>query len=706
MVRLVRSRWLPFSLALTGAVVAGGAGLLAWQQRPQARIQAVVAVSNQAAQQSRWTAAWSQLQALRPLHKAAADYYQARLLVKAPELSPDGQAGVRAAQMLRAVTGDPVYGDRARLALAELLTAHPDLARSPDEAGVNIQAAALNGNKRANLILAEQLTKRPDADKLDILRRLVKSSESNARASDELLALLENRTLPAKSEYLIQDIRSRRFTNLLRETKEGDVEAMVKVGDAYRDGRGVAGNLKAASQWYSRAVALNSNSARLRQIDLLRQQGTPASVIQAHKLAMEAAAQSRTPGAFTELGRDFKLGRGTPVDRAKAEFYFRKAAATGFAPAQYELADTLLDRQSPTAPADPEALNLLTLSARSGNDGAAWLLYNLYNKGQHGVTPDRPLAVTYLVQAANSGRSGARAELAKRYSQGDDIVARNEGEAFHWASGALEAGASSTSLSLIMADAYATGEVVAQDRLRAKAFLEAAVRQGDAHAMRKLGALYFTLQEPDAPQNAVRWLREAALRGETDAYVDLGRAYASGAGVGIDPARAFTFFQQADQAGNLSGTVEMARSFATGFGVAQNPVQAASLYRRAAGLGSTEAMILLSYCYETGEGVPKSLPDARVWLQKGAEAGDPEAEYWFGMYLLEGRGGSANRGEAIAYFQKSKDRKFKPAAAMLNQLMPAPKPVPPKAMPAKPQMPEQSLPPPAIIAVTAIKATS
>lgn len=670
MTKASESRWAIFLIAATAAVGVGVAGMVFWQMRPEARLSAAAAAADVALKAGRPKVAWSTIERLRAVDDAAADYYEALLLIRAPQLASDGKAGWRAAQMLRRAAMHPKYADRARLALAQLLIAQPNLARSPDEATAAIRAAAQAGNKRATLLLAQQMKERPDGDKMEILRLLTRASESNDTASEELIGLLESRSLPSKSPHLLNDIRYRQFISQLTEAQAGNVESMVKVGDSYREGVGVSKDVNTAREWYNRAVKLNSNAARLRQIDLLRLDGRPNAAVEAHGLAMDAARDGKSVGAYTELGRDFKLGRGTKPDATQAELYFRKAIAKGSGTSSYELADMLLARKPETPQTNAEALALLGSAAKDGNASAAWTLYTFYNSGQHGLVADRRTAFVYLLQAAKGGRRGAQVELAGRYSRGDDIVPRNDAEAFNWASSALEQGATSTNLLLIMAEAYSLGEVVPQDRLRAKAFLEAGVKQGSAGAMRKLGALYFTLQEPDAAQNAVRWLREASLHGESNAYVDLGRAYASGAGVRVDPARAFAFFEQADRAGNLEGTVEMARSFATGYGVSHDPVQAAGLYRRAADAGSPEAMIMLSYCYETGEGVPKSLPDARVWLQKGAEAGDPEAQYWYGIYLLEGRGGPADHGKAISLFEQAKNRKFKPAIAIYNQMVP------------------------------------
>ena len=665
-------RWASFLIALAGSVAVGGIGMVAWQMRPEARFQAADAAANHALMDRRPKDAWAQFEKLRPVDPALTDYYEAKLLASTPELAPAGQAAPRAAQLYRQViSSSPAYADRARVALAELLLDQPALARSPDETIVALRAAAQRGNRRAGILLADQLVKRPDADKRDVLRLLTKASESNDNAAKTLINLIENSSLPVKSPHLVNDIRYRRFISLLTDAKAGQVAAMVKVGDAYRDGSGVPKSISEAGQWYDRAVALDSNTGRLRQIGLLRLEGTQASAIKAHSLALDAAKDGKSVDAIEELALDFKDGRGTPPDPGKAEAYLRKAIAIGSTDAQYELADILLHKQPEAPAANAEAFALLTQAAQAGSPKAAWALYSIIDEGQKGVVADRAKALPYLIAAAKGGSLAARGELARRYSKGDAVVAENDAEAFRWAASAIEGGSKDVNLLLIIADGYARGEVVPQDKLRAKAYLEAAVNRGSARAMRKLGALYFTLPQPDAAQNAVKWLREASKRGQTDAYIELGRAYASGAGVPVDPSRAFTFFEEAANAGDVDGLVEMARSYATGYGVAKDPAAAAELYRRASEMGSVPAMIMLSYCYENGDGVPKSGPEARAWLKRGADANDAEAQYWYGVYLLEGRGGAADRSAAIQMFEQAKTQRFKPAVAILFQIQPS-----------------------------------
>src|SRR3546814_14833300 len=81
-------------------------------------------------------------------------------------------------------------------------------------------------------------------------------------------------------------------------------------------------------------------------------------------------------------------------------------------------------------------------------------------------------------------------------------------------------------------------------------------------AMLRLGQLYFSFQDARAQNAAVGWLRRASQLGQSYAMVELGRAYASGAGVEIDPVKAVYYFRSAAVAGNADGMIEYGRSSA------------------------------------------------------------------------------------------------------------------------------------------------
>ncbi|MBW8880046.1 MAG: sel1 repeat family protein, partial [Asticcacaulis sp.] len=599
------------------------------------------------------------------LSATGADYFVAKFAIHKANLAHQ-KVSQDVVRSLRGLVKDPRYGERARVVLAQLLIAQPELALSPMEALRVLEPAANGGNSKAQYMLAMLRLKLPNANKTAAVKLLMAASRKNAAAAQSLEDLVETRAIALKSPYLLNDIRHRRFLRDLDGAETGAATSMVRVGDAYRLGDGVPQDIKSAETWYDKAVAIGNNQGRLRQIDLLHDRGDQASNEKAHRLALAASTIGNSIGALVELGRDFRFGRGTASDPVKAEAYLRKAAASNSPVGQYELADLLMHKQPQTTEGNQEILDLLNRSASAGNGAALYAQYLMAKDGTFGVTANPVLAVQYLMSAAKAGRTVAQTELAIRYYRGDAQIQRNEPEGFRWAATALGDGARSPTLSVIMGDAYANGDLVQQDRNRAKAFYEKAVGLGSAAAMRKLAGLYFTLPGQDAPRQAVIMLRRAANKGEAIAYVDLGRAYATGAGGSVDAQLAFSYFQMAANSGSVDGLVEMGRAYATGYGVTRDSERAVATFQKAAGLGNVEAMLLLSYCYEKGDGAPQSVETAREWLSKAAAIGNPEGEYWYGIYLMEGRGGPQNRTEGLQWLNKARDGHFRPAMAYFN----------------------------------------
>lgn len=80
----------------------------------------------------------------------------------------------------------------------------------------------------------------------------------------------------------------------------GDVDAMLDLGDAYRNGDGVAINMDEANQWYSRGIEV------------------------VHK-----NADGGDSSAMLSLGRAYAEGKGVPKDREKAAMWLLRAKNKG-----------------------------------------------------------------------------------------------------------------------------------------------------------------------------------------------------------------------------------------------------------------------------------------------------------------------------------------------------------------------------------------
>jgi uncharacterized protein len=112
------------------------------------------------------------------------------------------------------------------------------------------------------------------------------------------------------------------------------------------------------------------------------------------------------PDALFNLGQAYKLGRGVPMDKAKAEDFYRRAADKGHAPAQSNLGIVLAQRG-----AKAEAVQLWRKAAEKRDARAQYMLGVLHFNGDT-VVKDWPLAYAYMLQASNAGLPQAARALS------------------------------------------------------------------------------------------------------------------------------------------------------------------------------------------------------------------------------------------------------------------------------------------------------
>jgi TPR repeat protein len=146
---------------------------------------------------------------------------------------------------------------------------------------------------------------------------------------------------------------------------------------------------------------------------------------------LEAAAQRGDGAAAVALGRLYLLG--TPLfarEPARAAAYFRQAAATGDATAQYYLG--VMTQRGEGVPADAaQAAQLFRAAAAAGSGQAMLLLGNAYRSG-NGVPRNEQRAIELYQRAGEQGNAAALQTLAMAYRYGELGVERDESAATHY----------------------------------------------------------------------------------------------------------------------------------------------------------------------------------------------------------------------------------------------------------------------------------
>ncbi|HKU64068.1 MAG TPA: hypothetical protein VJQ06_03350 [Rhizomicrobium sp.] len=150
-----------------------------------------------------------------------------------------------------------------------------------------------------------------------------------------------------------------------------------------------------------------------------------------------------------------------------------------------------------------------------------------------------------------------------------------------------------------------------------------------------------------APVNlpdAVKFLAQAAEKGQAVAQYRLGTLYERGQGVAVDGVKAVHWYGLAAAQGNRKAMHNLAVAYASGTGGKKNMAEAARWFAKAASLGLSDSQFNLAVLYERGDGVLQSLVDAYKWYSIAAAAGDVESKARIGV--LQTQLGEADRAAA------------------------------------------------------------
>lgn len=152
----------------------------------------------------------------------------------------------------------------------------------------------------------------------------------------------------------------------------------------------------------------------------------------------------------------------------------------------------------------------------------------------------------------------------------------------------------------------------------------AAGRDVDAQlAQLNLGKMYFKGEGvPLNYQEAMKWFRLAAARGNANAEFLLGMMYEDGQGAPQNYQEAMKWYRLAAAHGEAKVQNMVGGRYADGKGVAQSYTEAVKWYRLAAAQGYASAQLNLGLMYAQGKGVPQDYVRAHMWFNLSAALGN------------------------------------------------------------------------------------
>lgn len=357
-----------------------------------------------------------------------------------------------------------------------------------------------------------------------------------------------------------------------------------------------------------------------------------------------------------ELGRMYLAGEGdVPHDPSEAARWFLAAAEQDHVEAQVRLADAYYRGQGVSRDLE-EAAHWLRAATAGGDDDAVLRLGMMYANGEATIYRD-PEAKYRLEAAAIAGHPPASYLLQSLRAE-EENGGPDDGDC-------LNPGYRGPDPA--MGDGYVDPADL-QDMVEE---LLPAGWSGDVGAQCCVGIAYrLGLGVARDPEEAVRWFRLAADKGDGDACIHLGHMYCRGEFVdGPDHEAALRWFGAAAGRGNRRGFFSLAGMYHNGAGgLRPDRVRAIEFVRQAAALGHPEAWNSLGVACYGGDGVERNEEKAIRCLQSAATLGSWNGAYNLGVLCADGRVVVEPHPDRIGWLLVAEEGGYEPAEAALTAL--------------------------------------
>ncbi|KAG0065731.1 hypothetical protein BGZ89_007988 [Linnemannia elongata] len=336
----------------------------------------------------------------------------------------------------------------------------------------------------------------------------------------------------------------------------GDIQAVVALGDRYKDGRELHQDYHAALGWYCKAADQGHIRSQY-NIGLLYDQGhdtVPRSHTKAFEWFFKAAIQGDVD-AQVKVSQAYTDGAGVPEDHIEAMEWSVKAAENGHARMQC-------------------------------NMGAA------YEKG-HGVPQSDSRSFRWYLKAADQGFAEAQERVAAAFEAGRGVP-EDGTKAIEWYTKAADQDLPAAQCAL--GRSHKLGLCgLPEDRSKAVDWYIKAAVQGHAEAQSMLRKIYYDSRpifdsdwslESEVQSSIEEWFKDAAKKGVAYAQVCMADMYSDGRGVDKDNFKAFEWYLKAAKQGNEGAQRSVAFRYGYGIGVTQSREESIEWYLRLATSGN------------------------------------------------------------------------------------------------------------------------
>ncbi len=217
---------------------------------------------------------------------------------------------------------------------------------------------------------------------------------------------------------------------------------------------------------------------------------------------------------------------------------------------------------------------------------------------------------------------------------------------------------------------YQNGLGPQQDLKHARILYRKAAKQDLSNAGLYLGDMYVKYPELDVNSYALalRWFKNAAKLGSSQAKVEMAKLYAAGTGVEKDDKLAFALYKDSAANHNSEGQRCVGECYANGTGVAQDPAEAAHWFIHAAKQNDSIAQRKLGEIYSKGIGAEKNERESFFWYQLAAMQDDVPAQLCLADMYKTGTGTRIDAAKTKFWYEKAAASGDRAANEKLNQL--------------------------------------
>ncbi|MBR7005957.1 MAG: SEL1-like repeat protein [Candidatus Methanomethylophilaceae archaeon] len=418
------------------------------------------------------------------------------------------------------------------------------------------------------------------------------------------------------------------FEALRESADRGRVSSMIRLGRAYKNGKGTEADVEKATGWIVDAATSVSTPSQACDVFDVLWKIDDSSQYQTMVNAVSKYADFNGQ-AMIRMGLACKYGKGVPVNLDKAEKYFQSAAEIGLSQGANELFDILWDRKNK---ADYERMvNIVRPFAEDGDGKALWRMGRAYRFGK-GVPKDLEKSMEYMRAAMKNGAPGAGSDLFEMLnSKGTEDAVKEIAEITTSAAAKGESWACRR-----MGTMYWRGIGVETNFETAAEWMRNAVDKGNSFAPADLYDILCDMDTEDSRKEMIELANKYAAKGEAWAMRRLGDAYRRGKGVEKNVDKSAEWLTLASKKNNASAACDL---FDLGWGLDNEDYlkKAIGFLTLHAKKENAKCIFRLSKAYREGKGVPKDLNKALELAEKAAKSSKAfEREYLSLKKIVDG----------------------------------------------------------------------